>query len=282
MIMQDFSYESRLVKYKDNYIQAYSIGSGDKVIFSFPSFPHSGLTYLLFLKDYNLTKFKFITFDLPGWIGYSENVFKNGDYDLEVCINIAKHILKEYSVKKFNVIGYSFGGALALKFAYEMEDSIDKIVLVSTIINSKIIANLNTVRAVKLLKKINKPSILLRIIHNRVKKFTKFIIAEGIMPEELLLKYIDMSQHINARVLLESIFTLFNSDLTEVLLNLKDKKDFLIVNSKDEASMFRIQAEFLRRHLDNEKSIYLHGTHDDFLLNPHKDVVKEVINFLIK
>ena len=65
--MLDFSYKKSTVEYKNNLIQCYEFGTGKKIVFSFPSFPHSGLYYLWFLNHYDTSKVKFITFDLPGW-----------------------------------------------------------------------------------------------------------------------------------------------------------------------------------------------------------------------
>ncbi len=112
-----FKFNKKKIKFNGYNIQTYSFGAGEKVVLSFPGFPHSGLYFTLFLRFYDPTRVKFITFDLPGWFGNSENVFQNSEFAIETYVDIAEKILEEYEVKKFNIIGYSFGSALAVLIA---------------------------------------------------------------------------------------------------------------------------------------------------------------------
>lgn len=137
-------YESKTLYYKGHAVQTYVFGEGPKTVFSFPSFPHSGLYYLWFVAShpYYLKQARFITMDFPGWTGYTEKeVFEDGDYDIEEVIKMCEHVIDHYStmykIKHFSIIGYSFGGALAVRIGSIYKYRLEQIALVSTIICSQ-------------------------------------------------------------------------------------------------------------------------------------------------
>src|SRR3972149_5174458 len=103
-----FEFFTKDIQYQGHNVQTYALGSGQTTVFSFPSFPHSGLMYMWFLNHYDLSKIRFITFDLPGWIGHSDNFFEQQPFKMPTLINLAKTILRDYQIKEFNLIGYSF------------------------------------------------------------------------------------------------------------------------------------------------------------------------------
>ena len=273
-----FAHKTELVKYKNKYIQTYSFGDGDNVVLSLPSFPHSGLTYLLFLRHKKHVNAKFITFDLPGWIGYSENTFDDDKFSFTEIVNIVDSILNHYKVDRFNVIGYSFGGALALQVVQRFHNRVNRIVLVSTIVNANLIKNLMIVRKIKIAHYFKLAKAIRNVINKSALDFFKYFRAEGI-PENLLDEYRGMLGRLNNKILLDSAYKLFTSDFTDELNEVMDK-EFMIINSKEEGLMFKIQATYIRRLLKTEKSIYLHGTHDDFIFKPDSEVVNKVIEFL--
>ncbi|MFS8130718.1 MAG: alpha/beta fold hydrolase [Candidatus Dojkabacteria bacterium] len=275
----DFDYRKHTTIYKGYSIQTYQFGEGENVVFSFPSFPHSGLYYLWFLTHYNTSKVKFITFDLPGWTGYSENIFQTNKFTLDEYVEIAKVILKDYKIERFSVIGYSFGGALALKLAADMKSKVDKVVLVSSVINSRIIRGFRVVNLVKLLHITKYYYILKALIKGRFKAIAKILNREEGMPKVFIDMYTDMLNHIDSKIISDSIYQLFTSDYSKYIPEINEK-NVLVVNSRDEGRMFTVQAEYMRRHLNNEKSLYIHGTHDDFILKCKKDVVRDVVTFL--
>jgi pimeloyl-ACP methyl ester carboxylesterase len=272
-----FEHERKGIEYKGHYIQTYSFGKGDNVVFSFPSFPHSGLYYLWFLSRYPKSNVKFITFDLPCWIGYSENYLDIKSFRIEEYVDIAKEVLKSYDVDKFSVIGYSFGGALAIKLASEIKDSIKQIVIVSSLINGRVIHS-PTKTLILLAVKLKQFRRVRNQIFKTFYKIKPIILNNGVSEEQLSL-YSDMMSHLNAEVITRSAFQLFTNNWTTYLQAINDKP-ILIVNSIDEPPMFRQQAGYMRRYLKNEKSIYLHGMHDDFILSPDKKVVRDVLKFL--
>ncbi|CDL86471.1 alpha/beta fold hydrolase [Xenorhabdus cabanillasii] len=85
------------------------------------SLPH--LEYLL--KDDS----PLIMVDLPG-IGSADNIPDNKSF--EFLAECTRHILDALSLQTINLIGISYGGAIALAFAYQWPDRINKAVLVGT------------------------------------------------------------------------------------------------------------------------------------------------------
>lgn len=274
-----FEYFTKTINYKGKCIETYVIGSGDKTVLSFPSYPHSGISYLWFLNHYSLEKVRFITFDLPGWIGDSENIFRNQVFDIEEFIRIAKEVLKAHDVTKFNILGYSFGGALAIKLANEMPDRVKKVVLVSPVIDGNASKFTKEVIEVNLVKLLHIPYAMKLHIQNRWKKLAPLLLAENCPPTFISI-YGQMVQMVDQDVLLNSIYTLFHLNWCSYLTCLENK-ECLIVNSRTETKLFRKQAELLRRKLSNKNSLYLTGQHEDFLLNPKSEVVRQVVQFLI-
>lgn len=278
MISKAFEHQRKGIYYKGKYIQTYSFGEGDNIVLALPSFPQSGTYYLWLLDKVEFNNLKFITFDLPGWSGYSENFLDYKNFNLDIYIDIAKEVLKAYKVNEFSILGYSFGGAIGTKLASELSDRVKSIVLVSTIING----NKISLR--------NRTKFLITIayylgLHSRIKKYILKVFKDikkdhdPLMPNILLDNYGDMLNNIDERIVSKSAYELFHSDWTKYLLKIQDKK-IMILNSKDEKLLFRNQAKYIRKILKHEKTIYLHGTHDDFILKPDSDIVKNIMNFL--
>ncbi len=274
-----FEYFTKLIPYKGYGIETYVIGSGEKTVLSFPSFPHSGLYYLWFLNHYNLDRVRFITFDLPGWIGYSENLFKETkQVDIEDYISIAKEIIKTYNLKEFSLLGYSYGAALAIRLAHECQDEVKNVVLVSSVFDSKIIQKTKEIRFLKLIKRLKMYELLKLLVYHRWKLLKYVLLKEG-LPANYLNLYYSMMLQVDPRVITESLDALFSIDWSNYLESLENKR-LLIVNSRTESKMFRKQAELLRRRFPEGKSLYLSGHHDDFVLRPKSEVVRQVVNFL--
>jgi len=167
---------------------------------------------------------------------------------------------------------------MALQVANRFKDKVDKIVLVSTVINGNILNHIPTVRLLKIAYILRFSKAIGKVINDNAQGFFKFFAAQGI-PVNLLEEYQAMLKRLNNKIILDAAYKLFTSDFTDRFDALIDKK-FLIINSVDEAEMFRIQAAYIRRILKTERSIYLHGTHDDFIFAPDSDSVNKVLEFL--
>jgi pimeloyl-ACP methyl ester carboxylesterase len=281
MISNKFSLDCdfRTISVNGKGVQTYSIGSGPKIILSFPAFPHSGLMYALFLLNYDLSKVRLITFDLPGWIGSTEQFDDKGKFDVEDLIEIIDAVIKEYNLDKFNVLGYSYGSFLAIMTASRYIDRVDKIALVSPIVRSNLAEKSIDGLKLKVVKNTRSYFLLRAHISHRFNLYKKSLIQNGI-PEQFIYSYEQMMKNVKSRYLFESLYHLFFSDSSYLLKEISDKQ-ILVASSKDETRYFRQQSGYIRHMLESEKSIYLDGGHHDFILHPQKDVVKKIVNFLI-
>jgi pimeloyl-ACP methyl ester carboxylesterase len=257
-------------------VQTYSIGEGDSVVISYPPFPHSGLIYSLFMLHQEKPNIKFITFDLPGWVGMTEPE-SHGDFHLDDISRITKAIIHEYKIKEFGLLGYSFGGILATRTAHRYKNRVTKVALVSTVINGTLTSSTKDYKKIEFVEKLGLANISKYYLQSRFNKYKKSLIDDGV-PIPFIEWYASMMNNIDPKALFESINLLFKGDFTRDFQKLPNVP-LLIVNSKTETRYFRQQAEYLRRLIKGESSLYLTGEHEDFLLHPKKKVVTQVINF---
>lgn len=112
-------------KFKTNY---HDLGKGFPVVFLHGSGP--GVTaYANWNKVFPLLsdKYRVIAPDLVGF-GYTERV-KGQTYGMRVWVQQTKELFDALGIKKANLVGNSFGGALALSFAINYPDRVNKLVL---------------------------------------------------------------------------------------------------------------------------------------------------------
>jgi pimeloyl-ACP methyl ester carboxylesterase len=274
----NFPYQKIATRYKGYKIQTYIFGTGKEIVFAFPSFPHSGLYYIWFLSRYDLSKVKFITFDLPGWIGLSDNIFKTVPFSLGEFVEVAKLILAKHHVKKYSIVGYSFGGALAVKLASDQKEKIKNVALVSSVVNGVDVQKYRIGKLVNFLYGIRFSPLLKYYVERTYHKYKASLNKEN-LPRGYTTMYENMINRSSPRVLLTSIYTLFHTDWTCYFRNLKGLR-ILVANTLEEPLYFHKQAEHMRKVLKGCYSIAISGNHEDFVLKPKREVVKEVVNFL--
>jgi len=272
----DVSIKFKTISVEGKKVQTYSIGEGDSIVISYPPFPHSGLIYSLFMLHQSKPNIKFITFDLPGWVGMTESD-KTGEFDLKQIERITKEIIKDYKISEFGVLGYSFGGILAIKTARRYNHRITKIALVSAVINGQLTTSSKDYKRIEMVEKLGLANVSKYYLQSRFRKYSKSLLEDGV-PAPFLQWYQSMMANIDGRALFQSIKILFTGDFTSDFMKLPEVP-LLIVNSKNETKYFRQQAAYLRRLVKGESSLYLTGEHEDFILHPKKKVVKQLINF---
>lgn len=189
-------------------VQTYSIGHGDKLILSFPAYPHSGLMYVLFMLNFDLSKVKLVTFDLPGWIGMTESVGKEEVFNLEDILKITKEVVKEYKMEKFNVIGYSYGSLLALESAKSFSDRVERVAVVSPVIKKSKVLDFDVAFGVAALKVTGTHFLLRPYLNYRFKKYKQALLDNGV-PVQFVYLYEEMMKKARTKYLLQSIHDLF-------------------------------------------------------------------------
>lgn len=282
--MINFEYRTRRVELPEGAIQTYSFGSGEKVVFAFPSFPHSGLLYLLFTRHFDSSKYTFITFDLPGWAGWSDRSYLQPEKSerritLDEYVDIADAVLTSYQVKSFRIIGYSFGGNLALRLAIRHPEQVNRVVLVSAVLFGNLLKGTKAYRLLRIGRLLKLHKILeRRLIKGFVTAAKQVKLDSG---DSIIDLYGAMYKQIHAPSLMECLNALFEDSGEDLVKKINSIPHLLVINSRDEDNMFRKQAERIRRIVDHEKTLFLNGSHNDFLVNPSLKNVKQVMRFLL-
>jgi pimeloyl-ACP methyl ester carboxylesterase len=273
-----WDFKECVVEYEGQNIRAYSFGTGRNVIFTLPSFPHSGLYYLWFMKHCHPSLATFITFDLPGWIGVSDNIFYKKKFDIKEYVLIAKKVADYFRVQSYGVVGYSFGGVLALLLTNLDPQRVKKLALVSTIVNGPKCHKHPIPRMVKVCKFFKLGWLLKFYVWFKFKKYKKIIELEGFPKKDLELYQFMITQS-SGKIMLESLDMLFKKDYTD-LLERVDGEKVLVVNSAVETPMFKHQSEYIRRKLNQEETYMIDGPHEDFLLRPSENTAHAIVEFL--
>jgi esterase/lipase len=218
---------------------------------------------------------------MPGWGGLSHNIFENKPYDFYENVEIAKEVLKYYDIDRFSLIGYSFGGSMAIKLAIEMAHRLDKLVIVSGIVDYKVIENEPFRKIILLLKQLNAGWFIKYKVMSEINRYIR--VLSNYIDREILLEYRDMMSKSNPRILMESVFALFNVDLRKEISVIKSNQPpILIVNSDTEDKIFEKEADFLAKELNVENRYHITGAHDDFILRPKSETVQKVMEFLLE
>lgn len=274
-----YRYTAEHIVYKGYQIQTYVIGNGKHKIFALPAFPHSGIFYTKLAEVYP-GDYTIYTLDQPGWAGYSDNIFLDSPLNMKSYVDLAEHVANHYRLENFSVLGYSFGGAVAVRLADRLRDKVTRLVLVSPVLFRDINLLDKRYRGIKLAKKLSKDHtfwLVTEYFFRRVREH-----AQASLGALMLLQYRDRFSHRHPMTILRSVATLFQSDATLYLLRLQGKMPIMIVNSLDEPRFFRKQAERIRRLLGKEASYKLAGDHDAFILDMDKETAAPIVKFLTR
>ncbi len=88
-------------------------------------------TWQKIVPKFHEAGFNTLTLDLRGH-GYSDKAKKFGNYKIEVFSQDLKQILDQENLEKIILVGYSFGGTVALEFASTFSEYLENLVLIST------------------------------------------------------------------------------------------------------------------------------------------------------
>lgn len=267
------------VKYKGKRIQTYTFGHGTNVVLCLPPYPHSGIIYLNLAK-YNLHRnLKFVSFDIPGWVGNSENIFVEKDFDILDIVEICDAIVDQFELEKFSILGFSFGTSIEALYAATSVDKIKSLVFISPLINSRVDAKDRNSKIVRTIFPFKPGNLLKGYVMSRYKYLYSKVMLQNGMPLEMIKEYGRFIQNASPKVLLQSLFYLFQNTYGKLVYKFKDKP-ILIINSRNETPMFRKNAAFLRANVIGEESLFIHGAHEDFLLKPNPKVYEQIFTFL--
>ena len=158
-------------------------------------------------------------------------------------------------------------------------ESVKKLVLVSAFVDGNLNPQGTISKLLKYLHKLKWGWLLKIYVRLRFRIYEDCLRKEGF--SESGTKYYErLVARCDGTVLLQSISSLFNSDWTDYLRRLRGSRHILVISSKDESGFLKAQSEHIRRELEHEKTMFIHGNHEDFLLKPNTEVVKAVVDFM--
>lgn len=263
---------------RNKWIQTYRFGEGERTVLVLPSFPHSGLYFAWLFAKHDLSKLRVIAFDLPGWVGESDDYKKDEKYNIEDVLEIAHAVVNHFRPNDLRILGYSFGASIGLRLACELGKIVKKLILVSALVFGDTLHNNEFYPVVKRLKRFSLGFLIKYHVESVFRKYKTILQKEG-LNGEFLENYKKLIGKSDSRILLESIYSVFFTDMSSYLRELRGVK-IMVVNSTDENKMFREQAKMIRLKLNNEESIHIHGGHSDFVLKPNDEVINHIIHFL--
>src|SRR5258708_21053617 len=119
------------ITFEGKQIQTYEYGGGSKPVLALPSFPNSGLYYLFVTKYFPHNDARIISFDIPGWMGWSDDVFHDHLFSEKKYVRIAEKILKAKNIHRFSLLSYSLSGGCSISLAQKYKEDIEKFVIIS-------------------------------------------------------------------------------------------------------------------------------------------------------
>ncbi len=185
--------------------------------------------------------FKIIIPDLPGF-GKSQE--PKTVWNLDDYCNFLEDFRKFLGLKKFYLLGHSFGGGLAVKFSLKFPERIEKLFLVA---------------AACIRKKTMKKKIL--IITSKILNFFSFLPFYSLARKIFYKIFVGSSDYLKTKgVIKESFIKIVNEDLSKILTSIK-VPTVIIWGKKDNMTLLD-DAYFMKQKIKNSKLIIIpEGNH---------------------
>ncbi|MEW5758929.1 MAG: alpha/beta hydrolase [Candidatus Omnitrophota bacterium] len=213
--------------------------------------------------DYFYNHYKVVIIDLPG---HGKTPWK--DISFNIMVNDLVQILNQFE-QKINIVGTSFGGAIAIKLAGKLGNSVKRLILVDT--SAKFMSALDFIGALekkelnelKSLIKLYYPNGLLIFYRNL---FTSFEKRQVNFPS-IWQKFKHRKKFPEKKSLLKFLNIIDNLDLRDELLKIK-ARTLIVAGSLD--SLFRKTCHnYLADNIKNSKIVFLENLgHVPFLTDP--------------
>ncbi len=276
----DVAFEAFELNYKNSKIQCYKFGTGKNITLCLPSYPFSGLYYHWVFRNFSSKDQTFITFDIPGWIGFSDDIFENQNFYMSDLIAIGVNLVNIYNPEKFNILGYSFGGMLAMELASIFDGRVKSLILVSTITDGYLAQQSRIYPWVGLMCKLKLYQVMKLLAYFWVKSVKLMSYQRNKTALEYLPIYEEMYYHTDKRILLESLYSLFHLNYSDFLRNINNETDMkiVVVNSKDESKMFYGQSKLMKELCPRAEYYVLNGDHISFIIDANHPEVGEFMN----
>ena len=199
-------------------------------------------------------KYEVYFFELPG---HGKSTPFKQSFSLDLVSQTIEDLANKLKLNKFSLMGFSFGGILALNTIRLMGNRIEKLILIAPCVSHKAIkyspVRLFIVKVIhRLLSKTYIKSKLLDIIHNEkhVFIFIRLLNHIGKVEENVKLKNKLLSLHENTlNVLIRQTFEILNADFTN--MGIFKQPTFFAMSVNDPLLDFSTTQNFMTDHFKN-------------------------------
>lgn len=277
----NFNYSSLRVPFQNREVQAYTFGEGKVKILMPPSFLHSGLSTMLFTRELNVPEIQIISYDAPGWGGWTDDFEMEQGFDINLVAQMGIAVMDYLECQNFNLIGYSYGGAFSCEIYQQAPTRIDRLVLVSGVVNGQLVQYDPEYKWLIRIDRLNVERLMRVFFVQRLNKYIKQLHSEGVS-KQLLKQYATTFAQVQPQTMVKSAERLFNSDFSSTLQAIDDNGlPAFISFAREEKSLFQTQAQFASKLLPQAEVHEFNGNHDSFLVDyqeydPHHKLLKFV------
>ena len=202
-LAKDLQLRTAIIKSNLYSVRTYTFGHGPNIILGFPPFPHSGILFTTLVKDIDINNITFVTFDLPGWIGFSK-LKKQTHFNYKLTLDIVERIKEKFQFTRFNTLGYSFGTSIAIQVAEKYKNECNKLALISPIVNSNLKSLQSERTKIILAYKLRLDNLMENHLLKRYKFYRQKFLKEG-LSTKVLDNYLSLIKKSNYGFILESL-----------------------------------------------------------------------------
>lgn len=252
-------------------VKTYVLGNGPKKVFLFSPIPHSGMLMVKFLEEEMLDQLTLISFDIPGWTG--EKYLEPEYTPIYKLVNISKSIAKYLKLKKYSVVGIEYGASIVTSLV-NSEDRIESVVLINPVFKRSLVSGKYRMLC-KLIKRLNLGQLVKNYYISQFRIKSKILLSD-MFDQSILNVYMHMLNSMDSKVIGESIYRYYNTDLSLHLNRLVQSK--LLVLYKEDLYN---QVEYLRRVVGRENVESYLITKNGYPFQIDTESVKRIEKFLL-
>lgn len=237
------------------------VGEGD-VLFCLPPWPSGSMVFTPLgcaLKDHS----RVIALDLPGWGGHSSKMLL--DPTVYNYAKIVKEFLDSFDLRKYSLLGYSFGGVVAQVVIEEFGVRPHKVIMVSTLHSGDEI-HTRKARLFRLYRFVSKYFIpdfiviaLVRYIMSSHHSKNPYVIKYG--KTEYFKKIVNDDVRASAKPIVHSLISLFHLELLDPDVM---RYKYLVIYGDEDLDFIKKESQEMANFLKVQPVVLQNANHDHF------------------
>lgn len=224
-----------------------------------------------FLEEEMLDQLTLISFDIPGWTG--EKYLEPEYTPIYKLVNVSKSIAKYLKLKRYSVVGIEYGASIVTSLV-NSEDRIESVVLINPVFKRSLVSGKYRMLC-KLIKRLNLGQLVKNYYISQFRIKSKILLSD-MFDQSILNVYMHMLNSMDSKVIGESIYRYYNTDLSLHLNRLVQSK--LLVLYKEDLYN---QVEYLRRVVGRENVESYLITKNGYPFQIDTESVKKIEKFLL-